>query len=447
MFSKELEDLISASLTDGKLSELEKMALVKRAQKEGVDLDELEIYIESITQQRTQEQKVQLEKETSEHEKLRKGNICPHCATEIPPLTKICPNCNRAVNTNETSGDKELFELLEQVNAALVEVKAVKSIDDYRRAAAECEALINKANVFYGDNKKVQMLVYELKAEIEKAENGAKKAALRNQLGKRWKLIAAALVACLLVIGICIANRKTPANDAKTCIAAVNDALTKGNLSEAEGYVGAFISNLATDVYEEGWKDIESAIVLLGQAYIKNGDFSKAATMGTTYKNIKLVLSAVNGAIENGNLNLAKECCSAYADEYGYGPAEPMIFAIMEAYMKQGDLDEAKNVGSMYNMIGTYLSVSDPIAFKLRDAYIAAGKYDEAEYCFDWHGQTDKYYDFMCACIDHMLETGKQSRVKNYIDRKVSHFDSSLSSQAEWQQVAVKKRLYEYAGL
>ena len=95
---------------------LEKKALVNRAQKEGVDLDELEIYIESILQQRTQEQKFQLEKETSEHEKLRKGNICPHCATEIPPLTKICPNCNRAVNTNETSGDKELFELIDKIN-------------------------------------------------------------------------------------------------------------------------------------------------------------------------------------------------------------------------------------------------------------------------------------------------------------------------------------------
>ena len=176
MFSKELENLIKASLTDGRLSELEKKALVKRAQKEGVDLDELEIYIESILQQRTQEQKFQLEKETSEHEKLRKGNICPHCATEIPPLTKICPNCHRAVNANVNTGDKELFELIDKIENAVIKLKSIDATDsdEIRKAAAKCEALIKKANLFYGDNKKVQMLVYELKTEIKKIKRNSK---------------------------------------------------------------------------------------------------------------------------------------------------------------------------------------------------------------------------------------------------------------------------------
>ena len=52
MFSKELESLIQATLEDGILEDNEKAALVKRAQKEGVDLDELEIYITSILQRR-----------------------------------------------------------------------------------------------------------------------------------------------------------------------------------------------------------------------------------------------------------------------------------------------------------------------------------------------------------------------------------------------------------
>lgn len=375
MFSKELENLIKASLADGKLSELEKKALVKRAQKEGVDLDELEIYIESILQQRTQEQKVQLEKETSEHEKQRKGNICPHCATEIPPLTKICPNCNRAVNTNETSGDKELFELIDQINAALVEVKSVKSIDDYRRAAAECGALINKANVFYGDNKKVQMLVYELKVEIEKAEKGAKKAALRNQLGKRWKLIVAALAVIIIIVGIALLAAPKPAHDIQACLREVNKSLNQGN-------------------------------------YLK-----------------------------------AEEFCAAFANNHGYDPAEPAILRIMDVYIEQGKLDDAVRLGTHYYVVGHSVFSNEAYVLKLQSAYITAGRYDEAEKCSDYYGETDEYYDFLCACIDHMLETGKQSRVKNYIDRKVNHFDSSLSSKEEWQQAAVKKRLYEYAGL
>lgn len=55
MFSKELESLIQATLEDGKLEDYEKAVLVKRAQAEGVDLAELEIYINSILQRREHE--------------------------------------------------------------------------------------------------------------------------------------------------------------------------------------------------------------------------------------------------------------------------------------------------------------------------------------------------------------------------------------------------------
>lgn len=55
MFSKELENLIQATLEDGVLEDYEKAALVKRAQAEGVDLTELEIYINSILQKRQRE--------------------------------------------------------------------------------------------------------------------------------------------------------------------------------------------------------------------------------------------------------------------------------------------------------------------------------------------------------------------------------------------------------
>lgn len=169
MFSKELENLIEATLADGILEEHEKAALVKRAQKENVDLDELEIYIQSILQKRTQNQKVQMEKETAAHEKERRGNVCPHCGTQIPPMTKLCPNCGKAVSTNETAGDKELFQLIDDISNALVDVKAANDKESYIRAKAKCESLLKKADLFYGDNQKIQMLKFDLEAEMKKA--------------------------------------------------------------------------------------------------------------------------------------------------------------------------------------------------------------------------------------------------------------------------------------
>ena len=55
MFSKELENLIQATLEDGVLEENEKAALIKRAEREGVDIAELEIYINSLLQKRARE--------------------------------------------------------------------------------------------------------------------------------------------------------------------------------------------------------------------------------------------------------------------------------------------------------------------------------------------------------------------------------------------------------
>lgn len=48
--SKELQTLIDAALEDGKLSEKEKQVLYKRAEKDGLDLDEFELYLNATFQ-------------------------------------------------------------------------------------------------------------------------------------------------------------------------------------------------------------------------------------------------------------------------------------------------------------------------------------------------------------------------------------------------------------
>lgn len=54
MFSPEMENLIEATLQDGILTDQEKNVLIKRAQKEGIDIDELDVYIQSLLQKRHQ---------------------------------------------------------------------------------------------------------------------------------------------------------------------------------------------------------------------------------------------------------------------------------------------------------------------------------------------------------------------------------------------------------
>ena len=55
MFSEELKQLIDAAVTDGKVTEKEMKVIARRAKAEGVDMDELEIYIDSCLQKKTME--------------------------------------------------------------------------------------------------------------------------------------------------------------------------------------------------------------------------------------------------------------------------------------------------------------------------------------------------------------------------------------------------------
>ena len=106
MFSPELENLIQATLEDGILEVKEKAALIKRAQAEGVDIAELEIYINSILQKRKREadkeKNAKLEQiAQKKKEALRK---CPNCGESIPVMAISCPKCGYELSDQKRQG-------------------------------------------------------------------------------------------------------------------------------------------------------------------------------------------------------------------------------------------------------------------------------------------------------------------------------------------------------
>ncbi len=125
MFSKELENLIQATLEDGVLEENEKAALVKRAQREGVDLDELEIYINSLLQKRQRElnEKKNQQEEQYDKEKAKAvGPVCPKCGKQVPPLTLVCDCGYEFTKGKEVSSVQLLFEKLNNIQLTEAEV-------------------------------------------------------------------------------------------------------------------------------------------------------------------------------------------------------------------------------------------------------------------------------------------------------------------------------------
>ena len=118
MFSKELENLINATLEDGVLEEYEKAALVKRAQAEGVDLTELEIYINSILQRRKRERTKAEEARQEIIDKKKEeayGRVCPNCGKQVNSMTLKCDCGYEFTNTAVRSSVQILADKIEKI--------------------------------------------------------------------------------------------------------------------------------------------------------------------------------------------------------------------------------------------------------------------------------------------------------------------------------------------
>lgn len=109
MFSKEMETLIEAVLQDGVLTDQEKAVLVKRAEKEGVDIDELDVYIQSLLQKRHQEEAAE-DAKADRATKIGSVRRCPNCGYNVPSGFAACPQCGQTFNVTETSDSWEKLQ-------------------------------------------------------------------------------------------------------------------------------------------------------------------------------------------------------------------------------------------------------------------------------------------------------------------------------------------------
>ncbi len=150
MFSKELESLIQATLEDGVLEENEKAALVRRAEREGVDIAELEIYINSLLQKRSRELEIEKNTERKKVEKEKKeafGRKCPNCGAQVPPLTLKC-ECGYEFTRKESVSSVQL--LSDKIYA--IQSKAYQSkpdSDEYKTEKKDRDKQVRDAITLY----------------------------------------------------------------------------------------------------------------------------------------------------------------------------------------------------------------------------------------------------------------------------------------------------------
>lgn len=110
MYDERIEQLISAALADGVLTEKEKQVLFKKAHAEGIDLDEFEIILDARLLEAQEAEKKKREKAAPKSDKYADVKKCPACGSIIPPNTKVCPGCGMVFSNNQED-IKEIAQL------------------------------------------------------------------------------------------------------------------------------------------------------------------------------------------------------------------------------------------------------------------------------------------------------------------------------------------------
>lgn len=122
LYNEKIETLISAALADGILTEKEKQVLFKKAQAEGIDLDEFEMVLDARLVEKNK-------KETSAPKSNKYGDVrkCPACGAMVPALSGACPECGYEFSGIEANlSSQKLAELLLATDYSLPSVSDIK---------------------------------------------------------------------------------------------------------------------------------------------------------------------------------------------------------------------------------------------------------------------------------------------------------------------------------
>ena len=314
MVPKELDELIKEYLTDGIITSKERQVLLKKAQQMGLDVDEIDLYIDA------QQQKVDQAVETTKRN--ARGKSCPFCGAVIPLLADKCPECGKTI-TPEAS--KELEEIFDNLENALVEFKSGKDIGKNK---ANVERYVRKARTYYENNPKVQKLLAEIEEEKENSINEARSQAIISKLKKIGPVIALFI---LTIFGIIYGCHESSTYSPSYCINKVQSTLKDGDIVKAQSYCAD---------------------------YIKSHSYSGAADeiMGAFDAIISYQSSQVSAYVDEGDLNSASKylsempiCLSGF---FGASTIlkkyDSMYFSVINEYIKKGELDSAESLALTY---------------------------------------------------------------------------------------------------
>lgn len=122
IYGNYMEHLIEMALADGELTEKEKQILFKKAEANGIDLDEFEMVLDARLYEKQKTMKAAQPTANSAAPKSEKyGDVrkCPGCGAIVESFTTRCPDCGfEFSNVGAINSVKAFFEKMEQIEAS-----------------------------------------------------------------------------------------------------------------------------------------------------------------------------------------------------------------------------------------------------------------------------------------------------------------------------------------
>ena len=203
LIPEELNALIQEYLTDGVLTDKERQVILNKAEKMGLDRDEIDLYLDAQVQK--------IDQQTDAAVRRQKGKTCPYCGAPIPQLADKCPECGQFI-TPEASD--ELKEIIDNLEEALVQFKSGK---DLAKSKATVERYARKAKLYFSNNPKIKPLLAEVEEEMAVAEKRAKSIqrsdSVKSFFTNPWTYGGLFIVLTVLVIAFCIFKAVNADND------------------------------------------------------------------------------------------------------------------------------------------------------------------------------------------------------------------------------------------
>lgn len=300
MYNEQIETLISAALADGMLTEKEKQILFKKAQSQGIDLDEFEMVLDARLVELEKAEKAKAAASAPKSNKVGDVKKCPNCGAIVQSYQGVCAECGYAFENVEVNyASKELSSLLMKSNsekematiidtfpipmekAALIAFAtwlAPQSLDvqnplskSYQKKYDE---VINKAKVTFINDKDILPLI----TQYEKS----KKTLLKNQLvsfiktivkNKILWYIVGGILAIGLIVNAVFYDDITKSMNSNEMVAAVD----KGDLEMATNiylnYTGSK-HHLADELSLVFWAYVEKEDMINAEKVLKIGEWT-----------------------------------------------------------------------------------------------------------------------------------------------------------------------------